>query len=415
MKLFTSEIEQFYHSTQSSSENQIEKDELIQYVIECSEYLERECTKYHHECNKKYKPIWDDELVNPIKWNVFQYGSSSRNTSCKDSDIDIAISTYSDLSRAHKKYLLYHLALIIGKNDIDGSLIIKTLLNASYPIIRITQSKLNMQIDVSIADRFCEPTNDFLSNILTYFEALSLIPIKPLIVFIKHWSKQRGINNAYRRYLNSYGYTLLVISFLQNNDCTDLKLAYLVYKFFEFYAIYFDERIHAVSVSLIGCENDQKKQQFAEKKGKDAMEIMDPINCKNNVAHRVGLAQCQRIKQEFVSSYRLIKQYRDKTITDRQSIFNLLLRKSSDFMIDEDKENIHLDQNLYVYDYKAADCELSSRKYKNVYDGKYFQNNCKIYNLYQQNPFKNGFIKVSKSESYEGVYENPFRDRSINK
>merc|ERR1712228_512025 len=336
----------------------------------------------------------------------------------------MGISTYSDLTRSHKKYLLYHLALIISENDIDGSLMIKTLLNASYPIIRITQSKLSLQIDVSIADKFCEPTNDFLSNILSYFESLN-IPIKPFIVFIKHWSKQRGINNAYRRYLNSYAYTLLVISFLQSHDCTDLKLAYLVYRFFEF-----DAEIHAISVS-VDCaykkEKFDKKRYCVEKKGYDVMEIVDPINCKNNVAQRVGFSQCLRIKQEFVCSYQLIKKYRDKTITDRQSIFDLLLRKNNALMNGEDKENmIHLEQNLYVYDYKAANCELY-RKCDNFYDGKYFQNNGNFYNLYYQNPFKNAYNNESAEQElqsmpavvrvlqpFEHRYGNPFRNRSVN-
>merc|ERR1711997_323343 len=97
------------------------------------------------------------------------------------------------------------------------------------------------------------------------------------------------------------------------------------------------------------------------------------------------------IKQEFVTSYKLIKKYRDKTAKcERQSIFNLLLRKSSDFINDEDKENIHLDQNLYVYDYKAAenaDCEFGR---------KYLQNSNRIYNLYQRNPFKSPVVEAKR-------------------
>lgn len=40
--------------------------------------------------------------------------------------------------------------------------------------------------------------------------------VKPLILFIKHWSKMRGINTPYRGSLSSYGYVLMVLHYLVN-------------------------------------------------------------------------------------------------------------------------------------------------------------------------------------------------------
>ena len=68
---------------------------------------------------------------------------------------------------------------------------------------------------LSIADRFCSRRDAFINDILRKFDEGFNISVKPLIVFIKYWSKQKGINNAYYCYLNSFGYTLLVIKFLQ--------------------------------------------------------------------------------------------------------------------------------------------------------------------------------------------------------
>lgn len=40
--------------------------------------------------------------------------------------------------------------------------------------------------------------------------------VKPLVLFVKHWAKVRGINNSYRGTLSSYGYVLMVLHYLVN-------------------------------------------------------------------------------------------------------------------------------------------------------------------------------------------------------
>ncbi|OTB06035.1 hypothetical protein M426DRAFT_55986 [Hypoxylon sp. CI-4A] len=40
--------------------------------------------------------------------------------------------------------------------------------------------------------------------------------VKPLVLFVKHWAKTRGINTPYRGSLSSYGYVLMVLHYLVN-------------------------------------------------------------------------------------------------------------------------------------------------------------------------------------------------------
>ena len=40
--------------------------------------------------------------------------------------------------------------------------------------------------------------------------------VKPMVLFIKHWAKVRGINSGYRGTLSSYGYVLMVLHYLVN-------------------------------------------------------------------------------------------------------------------------------------------------------------------------------------------------------
>lgn len=52
--------------------------------------------------------------------------------------------------------------------------------------------------------------------------------VRPLVLFVKHWSKVRGINTPYRGTLSSYGYVLIVLHYLINVTrppvCPNLQL-----------------------------------------------------------------------------------------------------------------------------------------------------------------------------------------------
>lgn len=52
--------------------------------------------------------------------------------------------------------------------------------------------------------------------------------VRPLVLFVKHWAKVRGINTPYRGTLSSYGYVLMVLHYLTNvarpNVCPNLQL-----------------------------------------------------------------------------------------------------------------------------------------------------------------------------------------------
>jgi len=247
-------------------------------------------------------------------WTMFVFGSESTGTSCRDSDIDMGICVNFVHCRRDKKYLLYELATIIGSNDQDGVLMIKPLLSAKYPIIRITQNKMGIKIDVSIADTYCQTRNNYIDYIIGEFgsKRYGHCPIRELIVFIKHWSKEQGINNAYQCYLNSFGFTMLAIKFLQFYMTSHIEaqrpinvdLGHLIAEFFKFYAEHFDPNKHAISIA------DPTSGTFDNKTTECWMEINDPMNPQNNIAENVGWSQCQRIQHEFRCATDLITKHR---------------------------------------------------------------------------------------------------------
>jgi len=197
---------------------------------------------------------------------------------------------------------------------------VHSLLHAKYPIIRVNHIRLkHIKFDISIADRYCTRRNQLINEYVDYFWYEHGIPMKKLIVFIKHWTKQRGINNAYRCFLNSFGFTLLIIQFIQcliaNKDKNYFgqKIDYFAYEFWAFYAFEFDPSKHGIAI---------RNEQLGKKKNIGCfLEVIDPVNDANNVGQNVGYWQYSKIRAECM---RCIEIYRDYSKEWKMSLFDVL-------------------------------------------------------------------------------------------
>uniref|UniRef100_A0A6B2LCG1 Polynucleotide adenylyltransferase n=1 Tax=Arcella intermedia TaxID=1963864 RepID=A0A6B2LCG1_9EUKA len=91
---------------------------------------------------------------------------------------------------------------------------ISRVLQARIPLISIVDTLAdNLQLDLSIwkLDKL---------EIAKVFEAYLSIDerVTPLIYAVRVWSKARKINNAYTGWINSFGWTVMVVAFLQINS-----------------------------------------------------------------------------------------------------------------------------------------------------------------------------------------------------
>lgn len=88
------------------------------------------------------------------------------------------------------------------------------LIAALVPIIKMKQMKAPfLELDLS----HLKP--EALTNALYFKRFLGLDPrVKPLLVALKFWSKSRGICDAFASTLNSFGWGLLMVGFLQTCD-----------------------------------------------------------------------------------------------------------------------------------------------------------------------------------------------------
>merc|ERR1712154_434581 len=90
----------------------------------------------------------------------------------------------------NRKHIIYH------SNEctelIRYKLRFQKVLNAKVPIIKISDPHTKAQGDISVATFFTKPTIKFIKKFTCFDDRR----IKPFILFIKTWSKQRGINDA---------------------------------------------------------------------------------------------------------------------------------------------------------------------------------------------------------------------------
>merc|ERR1712228_783548 len=104
-------------------------------------------------------------------------------------------------------------------------------------------------MDVSIADdESVQVTKTIVFEQIEKYKKAGF-PIRKFLVFIKYWTKKRCINDSPHRFVNSFGYTLMVIKYIQYlavNRIQFVNLSCLVYGFFSFYAQQFNAKKHII-------------------------------------------------------------------------------------------------------------------------------------------------------------------------
>jgi len=297
---WSAEIDLLVHDRlQCHDRERLIRREMVKYIRDRIENLE-------HSLNTT---LWANSK--PLRLRANTFGSELWKVSSRGSDIDVAISVNFSNYRVDKQRLLGQLLRIISHKD-DGEMYLidreyLSLIEASYPIVRVKHRSSGIEMDISIADRWCLPTNRLVLQCIERCSKVLQLSIRTLILLIKHWSKRRAINDSYHGLLNSFAFTLMAIHFAQSlisRKAAVRSIADLVRGFFEFYAMTF--RFDCYAVNIEGADKMKKRTT-------DPMEIVDPIKSKKcatekaNVAGKVGYAQRWRVVQELRRAHRLFK------------------------------------------------------------------------------------------------------------
>ena len=267
-KILSESMNNFYNETRPSKDSLHLRNCLRDHVIECISNVVKNVGKYKHirknmlkYCNENNNSNnsnsnnnnnnnndSNSKNSNVISQCIVSFGSTMWGIDTRTSDIDMAIHIPSfiensiflsktllrtnmvDFLKALNKQLnrspiVYDLENENSNRNKNKNknrnrnrnrkryLDLETRFKAKIPIIKARDNINDIECDISIAQRW---TNIGCKLISKYCNFNNDSRIQTFMVTIKHWSKMRGINDAYNGYINSYGYTLLAIKFLQS-------------------------------------------------------------------------------------------------------------------------------------------------------------------------------------------------------
>eukprot|EP00897_Mesotaenium_endlicherianum_P002966 jgi/Mesen1/2698/ME000167S01843 len=136
---------------------------------------------------------------------LFLFGSCANAFGVRDSDIDVCLSV--DDPQASKANLIARMANILRS---DGMQNVQALTHARVPVVKFMDAGTGISCDICVNNMLAVANTKLLHDYAQVDRRL-----RQLAYLVKHWAKQRQINETYRGTLSSYAYVLMCIFFLQ--------------------------------------------------------------------------------------------------------------------------------------------------------------------------------------------------------
>ena len=133
---------------------------------------------------------------------VQAFGSSVTGLSLGTGDLDLCLS----FKKEQPKKVLRKVAGLLRE---EGMMDIQQIPKAKIPIVKFTDSRSGLDVDISIENRLAIYNSKMLKS---YAQDKR---VREFILMIKYWAGRRGINTAFEGTLSSYAWTLISIQHLQ--------------------------------------------------------------------------------------------------------------------------------------------------------------------------------------------------------
>ncbi|KAI8997150.1 hypothetical protein BDB01DRAFT_830761 [Pilobolus umbonatus] len=266
---------------------------------------------------KKMEKLLNHEWPNhDIRAHVF--GSSVNDLGTTTSDVDLCITTpWTGLPNVRILAKLFRRC---------GMQHVVCVPRAKVPIVRLFDPELQLSCDINVNNTLALQNTKMIKNYV------GLDPrVRPLIMVIKHWTKQRSLNDAANGgTLSSYTWTCMIINFLQqryppvlpilhqmdneNKDedyfCDDIdtlrryrstnreSLGGLLFSFFRRFALEFDYDDHVVSVRH-GCYLTKAEKGWDTGRNKMSLCVEEPFNVARNLGNSADVSSVLGLRVEF--------------------------------------------------------------------------------------------------------------------
>ncbi|SRR5258708_15768686 len=124
------------------------------------------------------------------------------------SDIDLAVKSPSMEQEMNRTAMLHKLAAVLRRANVTNK--VEVIAKAKVPIVKFVTSYGRFPVDISINQMNGLAAGQIVTRFIKAMPA-----IKPLVLVIKSFLKQRNMNEVFSGGLGSYSIVCLVTSFLQ--------------------------------------------------------------------------------------------------------------------------------------------------------------------------------------------------------
>ncbi|KAJ1277617.1 hypothetical protein BS78_04G017100 [Paspalum vaginatum] len=133
------------------------------------------------------------------------YGSCANSFGTTHSDVDVCLEM--EIGTESTVDVLLKLSDVLRADNFDN---VEAITGARVPIVRMTDPASGFSCDICINNLLAVANTKLLKDYAQLDQRLL-----QLAFLVKHWAKQRRVNETYRGTLSSYAYVLMCINFLQ--------------------------------------------------------------------------------------------------------------------------------------------------------------------------------------------------------
>ena len=279
------------------------------------------------EVRMRYEVVSSLKSIINSKWpeaQVYVFGSVQTHLFLPTSDVDVVVwGQWKSLPP------LFTLEEEIKRADIADAHSILVLDKAKVPIIKLTHKVTRLKVDISFN------TESGIRSVQVTRRFIKEYPILPkLLLVIKHFLTERGLNEVYTGGIGSYSLVLLIVSFLQLHPRkaatdNDANLGVLLIEFFELYGRNFNYRQTGIKVTDGGRYFPKSDWIHPQSLSDGILCLEDPVAPLDNTAR--GSYNILRVKFAFEHAYLLLSQavlHREKYIESRKTVLSLIVSVS---------------------------------------------------------------------------------------
>ncbi|KAI6103594.1 hypothetical protein F5141DRAFT_216454 [Pisolithus sp. B1] len=239
---------------------------------------------------------------------ILPFGSYETKLYLPDGDIDLVVDSES-MAHSNKVHVLYHLANTIKRAGITSKFTV--IAKAKVPIIKFVTNYGRLNVDISINQgngvTAGKVINGFLQDMRGCGSAL-----RSLVLVVKAFLNQRGMNEVYTGGLGSYSIVCLAISFLQMHPKirrgeihAEKNLGVLVMEFFELYGHRFNCEEVGISIRDGGAYFSKRQRGWYDSMKSNLLSLEDPIDPTNDISK--GSYGIAKVRQTLAGAYEMMQ------------------------------------------------------------------------------------------------------------